>query len=975
MYSELIGNYEKYRIKSLYGNKLTINSLSNSIRQFKNNISEAGQILGQLFVPIMSKLMPIVNGVTIAIKRLMVSIAGIMGVKLDLSEFGQGTSNITDDMDGLGDSLDGVAESAENAKKGVRGFDELEVTSSGSDSKSGSSGGGSTIDLTEEILKATEGYENAWNAAFAKMENTAIGFADKIEKALEPVKKIFRDFVIGDFFQAGQDVSNLVIGINNFFARAIDNVDWFGIGKKIGKFFAGINWIKVFSSAVRVIAQAFKALFEMYLGSLLSAPLETTLISLVAIPKLLKAIVATKFVTGVKKLWKNFGIWGEKAQLVTGVLGGNEAAASGLYMFYPKLSAKIDALKGSFFGFFRDISTNGFWNTINTKLTNFGSSMSILQSSAITAVAGFAEFKVVSNVFENLKLGSENLIASIAKIAGVVGVAAAAMYTALGPAGLAIAAITGIVAAIKGISDAFKEIALDEEVERYGDTVDNIVNNISERVSAIKESAAETQNYVDTAGAAEISYAKDLTDKYYELAKKENLTNEEKEQMKIWVTQLCDIFPDLNDYVDKETGLLTNQKGTIQALIDKQQEYYKLQAAKDKIIDAYGKQIEAEEALKEVTENLNKAQSELSKAQDEYNKISEENLKNGGLFAISTMDAADKVRNLEKDVARFAEELENAQSAVDDTTRNIDYLNDIIFESSMAIDSVNYANLIINAANTIDELHGIWGEDGKQILGQDAINIQNEIEEGLTPDEDGWYKLANGGMVRYGEGLEDGLTDIQSTLSEEDVLGLQKALGNTYKVAYEGGKLVVSKLQDGIDSTAPAKINVTTTDPTSIFNTLQKGLAGKTLSLKASITGTSILLNTNKIVASARADGGIFAGGKWQPITGYASGGNPISGQIFFARENGPELVGTIGSHTAVMNNDQIVASVSDGVARAVASVLTQGNLQTNGLLNELIHAVREGKVIEMNGREVGRQIQKADSAYINRTGRSMFAY
>ena len=47
---------------------------------------------------------------------------------------------------------------------------------------------------------------------------------------------------------------------------------------------------------------------------------------------------------------------------------------------------------------------------------------------------------------------------------------------------------------------------------------------------------------------------------------------------------------------------------------------------------------------------------------------------------------------------------------------------------------------------------------------------------------------------------------------------------------------------------------------------------------------------------------------------------------MFIARESGPELVGTLSGSTAVMNNDQIVSSVSDGVAKAVASVLAGSN-------------------------------------------------
>ena len=57
----------------------------------------------------------------------------------------------------------------------------------------------------------------------------------------------------------------------------------------------------------------------------------------------------------------------------------------------------------------------------------------------------------------------------------------------------------------------------------------------------------------------------------------------------------------------------------------------------------------------------------------------------------------------------------------------------------------------------------------------------------------------------------------------------------------------------------------------------------------------------------------------------YAAGGFPgQDGQLFVANEAGPELVGTIGSRNAVVNNDQIVESVSRGVYQAVARAMTE---------------------------------------------------
>lgn len=49
----------------------------------------------------------------------------------------------------------------------------------------------------------------------------------------------------------------------------------------------------------------------------------------------------------------------------------------------------------------------------------------------------------------------------------------------------------------------------------------------------------------------------------------------------------------------------------------------------------------------------------------------------------------------------------------------------------------------------------------------------------------------------------------------------------------------------------------------------------------------------------------------------FAEGGFPTTGEMFLAREAGPELVGTIGGRTAVANNDQIESGIAEGVREA----------------------------------------------------------
>lgn len=55
----------------------------------------------------------------------------------------------------------------------------------------------------------------------------------------------------------------------------------------------------------------------------------------------------------------------------------------------------------------------------------------------------------------------------------------------------------------------------------------------------------------------------------------------------------------------------------------------------------------------------------------------------------------------------------------------------------------------------------------------------------------------------------------------------------------------------------------------------------------------------------------------------YAKGGFPNLGELFIARENGPELVGSMGSHkNTVANNAQIVEGIEAGVTRAMRQAL-----------------------------------------------------
>lgn len=122
------------------------------------------------------------------------------------------------------------------------------------------------------------------------------------------------------------------------------------------------------------------------------------------------------------------------------------------------------------------------------------------------------------------------------------------------------------------------------------------------------------------------------------------------------------------------------------------------------------------------------------------------------------------------------------------------------------------------------------------------------------------------------------------------------------------------------------------------------------------------------------AKGGIFENGSWHNIAKYASGGTPNMGQLFYAREKGPELVGTLkGRGTAVMNNDQIVASVSQGVSDAVYNVMVPVLTSLVSSINRMnssgtplyVEGVSEGDIVKIT--------QNANADYKKRYGRPLF--
>ena len=99
----------------------------------------------------------------------------------------------------------------------------------------------------------------------------------------------------------------------------------------------------------------------------------------------------------------------------------------------------------------------------------------------------------------------------------------------------------------------------------------------------------------------------------------------------------------------------------------------------------------------------------------------------------------------------------------------------------------------------------------------------------------------------------------------------------------------------------------------------------------------------------------------------YAKGGFPEAGEMFVARERGPEMVGRIGNKNAVANNNQIVDAIRAGVFEAMVNALESFSSDKNQSTDVHIYLEGDSKKLFKVVRKEGQQYQKS-------TGKPVFS-
>lgn len=533
----------------------TINSPSNQLRMLKTNLKEVGTVFGQLFIPVMQSALPVINGLALAIKQLLVDIAELLGIKLDLDSFGTFGDEIAEDVEAVEDLNSAMKET----KKGIREFDELKVINN---SKDKGTGLGEEIDLTKQILEATAEYEKVWDEAYDRMKSKAQEIAQNISSALKPIKDIFEDFHVGDFFKAGEDVSNLVISIFDFFTKAINRVDWESIGNKIGDFFKGIKWKEILKSVANFVWSAIQSAFKLWRGSFDVAPIETAIITAFALLKFtgLGAVLTNGIKESLKKTLTQKGFTKE---LAAGL--GLGAVTLGI-----GVAISIDNI---------------------TKIKN--------GERTLRSAAGIIETLVASAVEG----------AGIAIIAGTLGIASGGIAFGIGAA-IALAINLLIADSVEMPSLEQAELIAAKEYEwvdeHHLDTL-NVITDLH-----IKKGNVEL----------EFSTIEELAEKVYDLSVSYNdLTDGEKGLLKYYSDQLIEVMPQLAEKIDAVSGAYKGTREELDKLLEKQKEQMLLNAYSGNMEEVLNQKSVIQKDIHQLEKDKEDAEKALQEEKKKYTAL------------------------------------------------------------------------------------------------------------------------------------------------------------------------------------------------------------------------------------------------------------------------------------------------------------------------------------------------------------------
>lgn len=518
-----------------------------------------------------------------------------------------------------------------------------------------------------------------------------------------------------------------------------------------------------------------------------------------------------------------------------------------------------------------------------------------------------------------------------------------------GPAGFALGLTITMVSTVIGYvqgklaeqQEAFEQTEFYQEIQKWKNDISKseeltktIQVNIETRYSALADIQAEYTGYLQ------------MVDELFRLEDVPEKSTETLALMESYVDILNGLdLPGLTINFDELTGSIVQSKDEVYNLIEALKKEAEIRGTQDALAEAYKDRADAVLDLKtlendysDVQDSLNIATQDLYETTQAYYSYMESQ-KNNPLRKL-TDEAQEYIKKM--DDQRYAIEqlstenenlktaMENAKSTISDIDEQID-----VFSDSLVDLTTDISDSSTDLETAFDGLDSSWENDGKNAVQGLANGIKNNLglaTNSVTNDLIGDATKGTGILGATASSLD---SHSPSGKYEEFGLNIDQGLANGIS---DNMQLVIGSMDTLLNSLI-SKMETFTNRCRTALNDLLSDFASAMKSVSVSSEGT---VSYNRISSVT--------------IPRFAMGGFPEHGQMFIAREAGPEYVGSLGNRTAVANNDQIVEGIRAGVEDA--------NTEQNTLLreqNELLRELIQKSGTYLDGKQLKRSVDRAN--------------
>lgn len=225
---------------------------ANRLRVLNQQFTEVGRVIGQFFKPALDAVLPVLIGVTMVVKELLLMLAGLMGVSINWDDIagGSGGQGFYDAQEGI----EGIGSAADDTKKKINKllapFDELNVLSENTDS-SGAGGFDGWTDVDPAIL-----------ALFKEMQYELANADTKANQIKESILSFMGITPNGDSWVYAPDVfeKNLKEKLPNWTKtiEALFDIDYTRLLGNVTTIFTDVG--NIFKRSIQIILEDFEEL-------------------------------------------------------------------------------------------------------------------------------------------------------------------------------------------------------------------------------------------------------------------------------------------------------------------------------------------------------------------------------------------------------------------------------------------------------------------------------------------------------------------------------------------------------------------------------------------------------------------------------------------------------------------------------------------------------------------------------------------